>query len=122
MNQNITLKSLTDFFCEFALNIPRATVVGAIHYANRPLEKKRLALAGATLGAATFGGLAAAFGVAAVGLFAGGLTVQSFALPICGVHRKNPNEPLGTIEALEHVNKGRAYEGRAPLNFPKINL
>ena len=107
---------------DFAMNLPRATVIGAMHFCNRPTDKKRLALAGVTLGTAAVFGLVPAFAVAAGGLAVGGVVVQTFAQPLFGVPRTTRDDFMGTTEALQIINKYRNHDGKAPLRFPKINL
>jgi hypothetical protein len=107
---------------ELVTNLPRAAVIGAMHFVDNPKGKSRLALAGATVAAGFAFGLSGAVLTAAFGLAAGGMAVQAFALPICGVPRENPEEFLGTKEALKLINSSRERENKAPLAFPKIDI
>lgn len=117
-NEKFTLKDA------FALvtNLPRATVIGAMYYCDRPLAKSRLIHTGATFVAGLAFGPVAAFAVAAGGLAFGGMAAQSFAQPLFGVPRTTNDELMGTKEALTILNRRRGSEGKAPLKFPKIDI
>lgn len=107
---------------ELVTNLPRAAVIGAMHFCNKPTEKTRIALAAATLGVGAACGLGAAFAVAAGGLACGGMAVQTFAQPAFGVPRRTRDDLMGTQEALDILNKNRIQEGRPALRFPKIDI
>lgn len=107
---------------ELVTNLPRATVIGAMHFADNPTGTSRIALAGATIATGVVFGPVAAFAVAAGGLAVGGMSVQAFAQPLFGVPRTTNDELMGTKEALTIINRYRANENKQPLRFPKIDI
>jgi hypothetical protein len=66
----------------FVVDLPRATYIGAQQFYKKPLEKKRLGLAGASVAAAAVFGLGTGVGVAVTGLALGGMAIQAFSNPI----------------------------------------